>query len=52
VDSDEVLPGNDSFEDGKLNDELRDVFDEGNHNSNTTYYTRRGNDRVLVIEEL
>jgi hypothetical protein len=33
-------------------DDLRTVFDEGNQNSNTTYYTHRGNDRVLVIEQL
>jgi hypothetical protein len=52
LDNDEVLPGTPSVEDGTLSDELRDVFDEGNHNGNTTYYTHRGNDRILVIEEL
>jgi len=52
VDDNEVLPGSNSVEDGSLDDELRDVFDEGNHNGNTTYYTRRGNDRILVIEKL
>ena len=51
-DDDEDFTMDDSVEDGELGDELRDVFDEGNHNGNTTYFTRRGNDRVLVIEEL
>jgi hypothetical protein len=52
LDSDEVLPGNPSSKDGMLEDELRDVFDEGNHNGNTTYYTRRGYNKILVIKEL
>ena len=50
----------DSPADGLAN-EIRDVFDNGNHNDNRSFYDRRaisasnsqqGNDRILVIEEL
>ena len=37
---------------GRLRDELLDVFDNGNHNNNPTFYRRRGDDRLLVIEQL
>jgi hypothetical protein len=44
-----------------LEDELRDVFDNGNNNNDKSFYNRRsigpantdlGNDKILVIEEL
>ena len=35
-----------------LEDELRDVFDDGNQDNNRTFSTVRGNDKILVIEEL
>jgi hypothetical protein len=35
-----------------LEDELRDVFDDDNQNNNRSFSTVRGNDRILVIEEL
>ena len=44
-----------------LEDELRDVFDNGNNNNNRSFYSKRsisplnadrGNDKILVIEEL
>jgi hypothetical protein len=37
---------------GNLKDELKDVFDDGNHNNNPTFYRHRGNDEILVIDEL
>ena len=38
--------------DGELKDELRTVFDNGNYNNNETFYRHRGNDKILVIDEL
>ena len=42
--------------DGELADELADdrgsVFDNGNINTNPTFYSHRGNDVLLAIEEL
>ena len=37
---------------GRFRDELLDVFDNGNHNNNPTFYRRRGDDKLLVIEQL
>jgi len=59
-----VIAGEHDWFDGDADgmaDELRDVFDNGNHNDNRSFYTRRsisplnsdrGNDQLLVIEEL
>jgi hypothetical protein len=35
-----------------LEDELLDVFDDGNQNNNRSFSSVRGNDKILVIEEL
>ena len=35
-----------------MEDELRDVFDDGNQNNNGSFSSVRGNDQILVIEEL
>lgn len=32
-----------------LEDELRDVFDDGNENNNRSFSTARGNDQILII---
>jgi hypothetical protein len=46
----------DTDNDGELADEMEDdkgsVFDNGNTNDNATFYRRRNNDKILVIEEL
>ncbi|MCG6888245.1 MAG: hypothetical protein LJE92_01545 [Gammaproteobacteria bacterium] len=42
----------DSDSDGRLRDELETVFDNGNHNDNPSFYRHRGNDKILVIDEL
>ena len=59
-----VIAGQHDWVDGDADgmaDELRDVFDNGNHNDNRSFYTTRsisplnsdrGNDHLLVIEEL
>jgi hypothetical protein len=53
-----VLAGEHDWDDINANgwlgnsDDLQTVFDNGNHNGNYTYYTTRGNDRVLFIEKL
>jgi hypothetical protein len=38
-----VIPG--------LEDELRDVFDDGNEDNNRTFSSARGNDQILIIAE-
>jgi hypothetical protein len=47
VDGHSGNPAND-----KLKNDLLTVFDEGNHNDNPTFYLHRGNDKILVIDEL
>jgi hypothetical protein len=37
---------------GKLKNDLLSVFDNGNENTNPTFYRHRGNDKLLVIDEL
>ena len=37
---------------GRLRNDLLTVFDPGNENNNPTFYRHRGNDKLLVIDEL
>jgi len=37
---------------GRLRNDVDTVFDAGNENDNPTFYRHRGNDKILVIEEL
>jgi hypothetical protein len=37
---------------GRLKNDLLTVFDPGNENDNSTFYRHRGNDKILVIDEL
>jgi len=46
VEGDPTKPAN-----GRLKNDLLSVFDNGNENTNPTFYRHRGNDKVLVIEE-
>jgi len=49
-----VIAGEHDWVDGDadgMDDELRDVFDNGNENDNSTFYRHRGNDKILVVEE-
>lgn len=52
IDGVDPLSGNpEKAPDGDLDrHDLVSIFDGGNENGNTTYFTRRGNDRVMVIE--
>jgi hypothetical protein len=51
-----VIAGQHDWTDEALDDRLKNdvdtVFDAGNENDNPTFYRNRGNDKILVIEEL
>ena len=51
-----VIAGQHNWQDldvnGRLKNDLDTVFDAGNENNNPTFYRHRGNDKVLVIDEL
>jgi hypothetical protein len=42
----------DSPPNGRLRNDLLSVFDKGNENDNPTFYRHRGNDKILVIDEI
>jgi hypothetical protein len=42
----------DADSNGRLKNDIDTVFDAGNENDNKTFYRHRGNDKILVIDEL
>ena len=51
-----VIAGQNDWQDedlnGRLKNDLLSVFNNGNENNNPTFYRHRGNDKILVIDEL